>query len=306
MTLSLAYHDSRRSGMMIYIINNQGSAVAQLLMTLPSLLQSLIMLIGMLVVLWMMHWSLAAVSFIVIPILFFASRYYATKMRERIGRTKELEGESLSVIHEAMAMMRVIVAFCRQKLEHRRYMDAAQKSMNARLGVTLRQTFFSLVVSLSTGIGRAAAWAFGGLLALAGKLTIGDLTIVLSYLQDPILFSMTIRDNIRYGRLDAAEEEIYEAARAANAHDFISCLPDGYDTMLGERGSRFSGGERQRVCVARAFLRNSPILILDEPTSSIDSKTEAVILDSLDRLMEGRTTFMIAHRLSRNLDRDVR
>ena len=140
----------------------------------------------------------------------------------------------------------------------------------------------------------------------AGKLTIGDLTIVLSYLQDPILFSMTIRDNIRYGRLDAAEEEIYEAARAANAHDFISCLPDGYDTMLGERGSRFSGGERQRVCVARAFLRNSPILILDEPTSSIDSKTEAVILDSLDRLMEGRTTFMIAHRLSRNLDRDVR
>jgi ABC-type multidrug transport system fused ATPase/permease subunit len=117
-------------------------------------------------------------------------------------------------------------------------------------------------------------------------------------LQEPLLFSMSIRDNLRYGRLDATDEEIVEAARAANAHDFISRLPDGYATVLGERGSRLSGGERQRICVARAFLKNSPILILDEPTSSIDSKTEAVILDSLDRLMEGRTTFMIAHRLS--------
>ena len=117
-------------------------------------------------------------------------------------------------------------------------------------------------------------------------------------LQEPLLFSMSIRDNLRYGRLDATDEEIVAAAQAANAHDFISRLPEGYDTVLGERGSRLSGGERQRICVARAFLKDSPILILDEPTSSIDSKTEAVILDSLDRLMEGRTTFMIAHRLS--------
>ena len=91
---------------------------------------------------------------------------------------------------------------------------------------------------------------------------------------------------------------IEAAARAANAHDFISGLPDGYDTVLGERGAQLSGGERQRICVARAFLKDAPILILDEPTSSIDSKTEAVILDALDDLMEGRTSFMIAHRLS--------
>jgi ABC-type multidrug transport system fused ATPase/permease subunit len=88
------------------------------------------------------------------------------------------------------------------------------------------------------------------------------------------------------------------AARAANSHDFISALPDGYATELGERGAQISGGERQRICVARAFLRDAPILILDEPTSSIDSKTESVILDSLENLMEGRTSFMIAHRLS--------
>ncbi len=88
------------------------------------------------------------------------------------------------------------------------------------------------------------------------------------------------------------------AATAANAHDFIERLPQGYETELGERGAQLSGGERQRICVARAFIKDAPILILDEPTSSIDSKTEAIILDALERLMVGRTTFMIAHRLS--------
>jgi ABC-type multidrug transport system fused ATPase/permease subunit len=117
-------------------------------------------------------------------------------------------------------------------------------------------------------------------------------------LQEPLLFSGTIAENIRYGRLDATTDEIMEAARSANAHDFIMELPNRYDTELGERGVQLSGGERQRIAVARAFLKDAPILILDEPTSSIDSKTEAVILDALDRLMVGRTTFMIAHRLS--------
>ena len=117
-------------------------------------------------------------------------------------------------------------------------------------------------------------------------------------LQEPLLFSGTIAENIRYGKLDASDEEIASGRRAANAHDFIERLPDGYETVLGERGAQISGGERQRICVARAFLKDAPILILDEPTSSIDSKTEAVILDALDELMEGRTSFMIAHRLS--------
>jgi ABC-type multidrug transport system fused ATPase/permease subunit len=117
-------------------------------------------------------------------------------------------------------------------------------------------------------------------------------------LQEPLLFSGTIAENIRYGRLDATDDEVRAAATAANAHEFICRLPNGYDTELGERGVQLSGGERQRIAVARAFLKDAPILILDEPTSSIDSKTEAVILDALDRLMVGRTTFMIAHRLS--------
>ncbi len=117
-------------------------------------------------------------------------------------------------------------------------------------------------------------------------------------IQEPILFTGPIRANIAYGRPDASTGEIEAAARAANAHDFISALPDGYDTEVGERGVRLSGGERQRIAIARAFLMDAPVLILDEPTSSVDSRTELVILEALDRLMVGRTTFIIAHRLS--------
>jgi GT2 family glycosyltransferase/ABC-type phosphate transport system ATPase subunit len=117
-------------------------------------------------------------------------------------------------------------------------------------------------------------------------------------LQEPLLFLGTIANNICYGKLDASMEEIVNAAKLANAHEFIMKLPDGYDTHLGERGSMLSGGERQRICVARAFLKDSPILVLDEPTSSIDTRTEGVILEALDRLMVGRTTFIVAHRLS--------
>jgi ABC-type multidrug transport system fused ATPase/permease subunit len=124
-------------------------------------------------------------------------------------------------------------------------------------------------------------------------------------LQDPLLFSGTIAENIRYGDLNATDEQLAAAAEAAHAHEFISHLPLGYDTVLGERGAQLSGGERQRISIARAFLKDAPILLLDEPTSSIDVKTEAVILDALDRLAAGRTTLMISHRLPtiRNADR---
>ena len=116
-------------------------------------------------------------------------------------------------------------------------------------------------------------------------------------LQEPVLFSTTIGENIAYGRPEATREQIAEAARLANAHEFISALPAGYDTMVGERGMRLSGGERQRISLARAFLLDAPVLILDEPTSSVDIKTEGVIIEAMNRLMEGRTTFLISHRL---------
>jgi ATP-binding cassette, subfamily B, bacterial len=117
-------------------------------------------------------------------------------------------------------------------------------------------------------------------------------------LQEPVLFSTTIAENIGYARSDAKQAEIVAAAKAAHAHEFIEGLPDGYQTMVGERGMRLSGGERQRISLARAFLKDAPVLILDEPTSSVDVKTEEIIMGAMEELMRGRTTFMIAHRLS--------
>ncbi len=122
--------------------------------------------------------------------------------------------------------------------------------------------------------------------------------------QEPVLFSTTIAENVKYARPSAKWREIVSAAKAADAHSFIEALPEGYETAVAERGMRLSGGERQRITLARAFLKDAPILILDEPTSSVDVDTEAGILDTLERLMQGRTTFIVAHRLGtlRNCD----
>jgi subfamily B ATP-binding cassette protein MsbA len=116
--------------------------------------------------------------------------------------------------------------------------------------------------------------------------------------QEPILFNETVRDNIRYGKMDADDVTVEAAAKAAFAHDFICGFPKGYDTIIGELGSRLSGGEKQRICIARALLKNAPVLILDEATSALDSQAEKVVQKALGNLMAGRTAFVIAHRLS--------
>ncbi|MFT8517907.1 MAG: ATP-binding cassette domain-containing protein, partial [Acetobacter persici] len=122
--------------------------------------------------------------------------------------------------------------------------------------------------------------------------------------QEPTLFHRSLADNIAYGRPDATQAEIEEAARLANASDFIARLPDGYQTLVGERGVKLSGGERQRVAIARAFLANNPILVLDEATASLDSESESLVQDAMQRLMEGRTVIVIAHRLATVVDLD--
>jgi subfamily B ATP-binding cassette protein MsbA len=116
--------------------------------------------------------------------------------------------------------------------------------------------------------------------------------------QEAVLFSGTIFENIRLGRMNASEEEVKEAARQAHAHEFILGLPQGYDTQVGERGAQLSGGQKQRISIARAFLKNAPVLILDEATSALDSEAEARIQEELADLTRGRTTFIIAHRFS--------
>jgi ATP-binding cassette subfamily B protein len=116
--------------------------------------------------------------------------------------------------------------------------------------------------------------------------------------QDTVIFAASARDNLRYGRWDASAEEIEAAATAANAHAFLTALPQGYDTFLGEGGARLSGGQRQRIAIARALLRDAPLLLLDEATSALDAESEAAVQDALQRLMESRTTVVIAHRLA--------
>jgi ATP-binding cassette subfamily B protein len=122
--------------------------------------------------------------------------------------------------------------------------------------------------------------------------------------QETYLFHASVRENLRFARPDASDEEIEDAARAAQIHDTIVALPDGYDTIVGERGFRFSGGERQRIAIARTILRNPPVLVLDEATSALDVQTERAVGEALDRLAEGRTTIVIAHRLSTVRDAD--
>jgi ABC-type multidrug transport system fused ATPase/permease subunit len=429
--LSLAFHDRSRAGGLVYAVNFQGDAAARLVMTIPPLAQSAITLVGMFWIVFGLDKWLALLALSVVPLLYYSVGYYITHVQTRLMKVRAMEGESLSIVHEAISMLRVIVAFGREDYEHRRFRDQGKQAVGERVKVTVRQTLFTLAVNATTAAGTALVLGFGAYRASQGKLTVGDLLVVLTYiaavyqpleaisttvgqlqdtlvmlkiafdlldmdpeikdapgavelgraqgrvtfedvdfsysgrtdtltgvsfdaapgdvvaivgptgagkstlvsliprfygpkrgrvlldrrdvrdvtlkslreqisivLQEPLLFSGTIAENIRYGRLEASDDEVVAAARAANAHDFVERLPQKYETVIGERGVTLSGGERQRIAVARAFLKDAPVLILDEPTSSIDSRTESVILDALDRLMAGRTTFMIAHRLS--------
>jgi ATP-binding cassette subfamily B protein len=435
--LSLAFHDQRRTGKIIFAINNMGSEIARLLTVIPPLAESLLTLVGMFWIVALLDWQIALLAMGVVPFLYYSVSNYMKRVHPQLQEVRGMEAESLSLVHEAISMQRVVVAFGREDYEHDRFKEHGINTVAKRVKLTVRQTMFSLGVNTITAAGTAAVLGFGGWHVMRGDLTIGQLTVIIGYiaavykpletisttiaslqeisvaldasfglldtpveikdtpgakplrpcegwvrfegvsfayrdrkrtledisfevkpgkivgivgqtgagkttlvallprfyephagrividgedirdvtlkslrdqfsivLQEPLLFSGGIAENIRYGRLEASHDEIIEAAKAANAHDFIMRLPKKYETILGERGAKLSGGERQRIAVARAFLRNSPILILDEPTSSIDTKTEAVILDALERLMEGRTTFMIAHRLStvRNAD----
>ncbi|HEX3040680.1 MAG TPA: ABC transporter ATP-binding protein [Solirubrobacterales bacterium] len=429
--LSLTFHDQRQTGALMSQINNQAAAVGTIVMVIPPVAEALMTLAGMLVITALIDWELAALSLVVVPLLFWSFGVYGKRIVPRLQRVQELEWRSLSIVHEAMSMLRVIVTFGREDHEHRKFREQGKVAVDERVKLTVSQSLYTLGVQTASAAGLSLILGVGAWHVMQGKLSVGELIVVLTYmasvyrpleqlsttvgmiheelvqfnaslslldmepevkeredavdlgrisgwvtaenvsfayssrkrtledisfraapgervavvghtgagkstlmsllirfydpvegriafdgvdlrdaslaslrdqisvvLQDPLLFSGTIGENIRYGSLEASDEQIEAAARAANAHDFISRLPDGYDTILGERGAQISGGERQRICVARAFLRDAPILILDEPTSSIDSKTEDVILDSLEVLMEGRTSFMIAHRLS--------
>jgi ATP-binding cassette, subfamily B, bacterial len=429
--LSLTFHDKRQTGALMSQINLQAASVGNVVMVIPPLVEAALTLVGMFAIAILIDWQLAVLAMVILPLLVWSFGLYGKRIVPRLQRVQRLEWESLSIVNEAMAMLRVIVSFGREDHEHRRFREQGKTAVDERVKLTVGQSLYTLGVQTITAAGISVVMGLGAWHVIQGQISIGELVVLIAYissvyqpleqisttvgmvheelvqfdssmklldtepevverkdaveidrargrvsargvafaypgrghtladisfdarpgervaivghtgagkstlmsllirfydpssgrievdgidvrdlklhslrgqisvvLQDPLLFSGTIGENIRYGRLEATQEEIEDAARAANAHDFIAALPEGYETVLGEGGSHISGGERQRISVARAFLKDAPILILDEPTSSIDSRTEGVILDSLDDLMEGRTSFIVAHRLS--------
>ena len=429
--ISLHDLDAQRAGSFIFNINYHAHSIGAVITAMIPLASSVMTVVGFTAVLFLFSPVLGFLAIGVMPFIVASTIYYANKIEPEIERVRDLEGSSMTIVHESVSMMRVLTAFCRERFEYDVFWRNGQRGVAARIRVTMQQTLFLMVVNTITVAGTAAILGYSVHLALNGDLQVGSIVLVAAYLhglmsplehlsgqvshlqvefvnlrvtrkllgkpieiteqpdaiqlpptpgritfdrvsvaypdrdpavrnfsfeiepgdvialvgptgagkttlmntvtrfidpvegrilidgydlrdltlhsirnqiaivpQEPMLWARSVKQNIAYGRPDATDAEIQAAAEMAGAHDFIARLPLHYDTVLGERGSGLSGGERQRIAIARAFLKNAPILILDEPTSSIDSRTEAVILDALDRLMIGRTTLLIAHRLS--------
>jgi ATP-binding cassette subfamily B protein len=430
--LSLAYHDSRGTADSTYRIQYDATAIQTIAVTglIPFFTASLTVA-GMLYVTARIDWQLALVSLAVVPILFLAMRIYRKRLRTQWHDAKRLESSALSVVQESLEALRVVKAFGREDHARDRFADRSAAGVRAKIDLSFVEGRFGLVVGATIGLGMGTVLFIGTRSVLAGAITLGELVLVMGYLQqfydplktaskkvgslqsslasaervysvfdeapdfvdppdarplarstgavsfrnvsfayepdhcvlddvsfavppgtrlgiagttgagkttlvslltrfydpssgqilldgvdlrryrlsdlrsqfaivlqEPVLFSTSIAENIAYARPSAEYADVVAAATAASAHNFISALPDGYATAVGERGVRLSGGERQRIALARAFLKDAPILILDEPTSSVDTRTEAEILAAMERLMQGRTALMIAHRTS--------
>ncbi len=431
--LSLSYHDSKGTADSIYRIQYDAGALQNIFITgiVPSV-SSVVTVASMVYVTARINWKFALVGLSVAPFILIVSRHYRRVLRSQSRKVKHIESSALSVVQEVLVSVRVVKAFGQEGREEGRFMQKSNEGMQARIQQTLIEGSYGMAVTLLTALGMASVLYLGVLDIKSGRLTLGNLLLVMGYLgqlysplrtvgkkmatmqshfvsaerafalldatpevverenarsiarakggmafrhvsfsyenkgqpvlqdisfdvrpgqgvgivgatgagkttlvnlltrfydptegeilldglnlrgykvadlrnqfgivlQESILFSTSIAENIAYARPGAAQSEIVAAARSANAHEFIMGLPDGYATLVGERGMRLSGGERQRLSIARAFLKDAPILILDEPTGSIDVKTEAALLEAMDRLVRGRTTFIITHRLS--------
>jgi ATP-binding cassette, subfamily B, bacterial len=437
--LSLSFHDTRGSHDSIYRIQYDAEAMQHIVESVIPFVGAAVMLVSALYVTARIDTQLALIALAVVPVLFVLSRVYTRRVHRRYHDLKELESSALGVLQDVLTAMRVVKAFGKEKAEHARYIHRSNRTVDARVRLSLTEAAFGLAVNVAIAVGTAAVLFVGVRHVQTGLLTVGELLIVMAYLtqlygpmetisqkvgdlqsslasaerafelldetpdvtekpharrlrrargaiefrdvsfgyegtvsvlrdmsfsippgtrlgivgktgagkttlvslltrfydptagtilldgvdlrdyrladlrnqfgivlQEPVLFSTSIAENIAYARPGARWRDILAAAEAANAHEFVSALPDGYDTIVGERGMRLSGGERQRIALARAFLKDAPILILDEPTSSVDTSTEAAIMEASERLMQGRTSLMIAHRLSTLEDCDAR
>ncbi|MGA2990962.1 MAG: ABC transporter ATP-binding protein [Candidatus Korobacteraceae bacterium] len=430
--LSLAFHDRRGTNDTTYRIQYDASAIQNVLIQgLVPIAGSVFAFAAMLYVTARINWRLALVALALSPVLWLLARKSSHKVRSGYDEVRALDSSAMLVLHEALASLRAVKAFCREAHEDELFRRKSRQRMVEQVRLASIQAGFHVLMGLTVAVGTAAALLIGVGQVLAGAITVGELLLVMAYmaqlyeplrnvsskipelqgaitsvrrafalfdeipelgqaspsitaksirghfffrdvsfeytpgrrvlhnisfeieagarvgivgpsgsgkttlvhmltrfydpvegcilldgidlrnykladlrqqfsivLQDPMLFSTTVAANIAYARADAKRAEVVEAAKLAGAHEFIMRLPQGYDTPIGEGGAGLSGGERQRLAIARAFLKDSPVLILDEPTSAIDVKTERFIISAMEKLVHGRTTFMIAHRLS--------
>ena len=430
--LSVSYHDTRGTTDSTYRIQYDAPAIQWMAVDgfIPFVSAGLT-LAGMIYVITLLDWQLAAIAIAISPLLYLGARTFNSRLRNQWGDIMHLESSAFSVVQEALSALRVVKAFGQEEREQERFVRHSSESFLARVRAAWSEGAFDLLIGVTTAAGTASVLFLGVWHVQSGTLTLGELMMVMSYLaqlfgplaslsemtaraqrslasaerafalldeahdvvenkngvpisrasgavtlqdvcfayngeypvlsdisfaikpgtrvgimgmtgggkstlvslltrfhdptkgqilldgvnlrdykladlrnqfgivlQESILFSTSIGENIAYARPGALQHEIVDAAKAANAHEFITRLPDGYGTLVGERGMQLSGGQRQRIALARAFLKNAPILILDEPTSSIDIKTEREIIEVMERLSIGRTVFIIAHRLS--------
>ena len=429
--LSLSYHDKTGVSDSLYRIQNDATAIKNLVVSgLSPIITSLLTLIGMLYVMTTLDWHFTLIAVCAIPPLMLLARFSRTKLKNQWQEVKRSESAAMSVIHETLSALRVVKAFVREDYEEQRFVNRSNDALKNQIKVVRYSGIFDVGIGLVLATGTALFLYFGSMYVHQGKITLGELILIMAYLaqffsplrtitkqytnlqsafvglervyslidkekdveehpnarktnkingsikfenvsfeynkgtpvlqdisfeikpgqqvgimgstgsgkttlvnllarfyeptsgrivvdgsdireykvadyrsqfsivlQEPVLFSTSIEENIAYGKPSASKKEIHEAAKDAHAHGFVSHFPNGYQSRVGERGMQLSGGERQRISIARAFLKNSPLLILDEPTSSVDIRTESLIMNATRKLMDGKTTFFITHRL---------
>src|SRR6266478_1736517 len=301
--LSFSYHDKAQTGQLMTRVTNDVETVRAFTGNgILQLLNSVVMLIGSATILLITNWKLALVALLIIPAILGIFLFFLTKIGPRFRIVQQKLGNLNTVLQENLAGVRVVKAFVREAYEQERYRNANNSLLQENLAVVRGTSLTFPLIFFISNLGTLAVIWLGGEQVIGGSLSIGELVAFNSYLSFLLLpvfiLGSTIRENIAYGRSNASEEEVEEAAKAAQAHDFIIGFPDGYTTIVGERGVGLSGGQRQRIALARALLLNPPLLILDDSTSAVDAETEYRIQQALQHLMANRTSFIIAQRLS--------